>query len=270
MSVISFGQKLAFRFYQIRSGGCSIRLIVFGARLLIEKTFWMASHCLRIVWMSHVNGNAIAGVVRGEGSMYSESKPRRKMRRIDKLADADIRKLTQAAGLVLRAHQGKQIGYLRLIKLLYIANRESLRETGRPIVDDTVFAMKLGPVLSRTLNIIKRDHEPHCEFSAHIKTNEKTFQVELIDETGDDELSEFETDTLKEICARYKDKTDRQIVNETHDFPEWQRAWQAATAAKKGAAVIQDIDILNALGFADAEEMAKDLEVSRAFRHASA
>src|SRR5438105_4403367 len=61
----------------------------------------------------------------------------------------NLKKTVQAAAEFLRHEPGKQMSRLRLIKLLYIADREALLETGRPITSDTIVAMKHGPVLSR-------------------------------------------------------------------------------------------------------------------------
>lgn len=39
------------------------------------------------------------------------------------------------------------MSYLRMLKLLYLADRESLKETGHTITGDRVVAMEHGPVL---------------------------------------------------------------------------------------------------------------------------
>ena len=47
---------------------------------------------------------------------------------------------------------------MRLLKLLYIADRESLRETGRPITGGPVIAMERGPVLKEVYDLILGQH----------------------------------------------------------------------------------------------------------------
>jgi uncharacterized phage-associated protein len=44
------------------------------------------------------------------------------------------------------------MNYMRLLKLLYIAERETLGRTGRPIVGGPVTAMERGPVLLEVLD----------------------------------------------------------------------------------------------------------------------
>lgn len=50
--------------------------------------------------------------------------------------------------------EGGQINILKLIKLLYLADRESMDRYGEPISYDHLVSMDHGPVLSRTLNLI--------------------------------------------------------------------------------------------------------------------
>ena len=42
------------------------------------------------------------------------------------------------------------MSYMRLLKLLYLAERKSLAETGRPILGDRTIAMQQGPVMEAT------------------------------------------------------------------------------------------------------------------------
>lgn len=60
------------------------------------------------------------------------------------------RKATQAAALLLQLRGGK-MSYMKLIKLLYLADREALLQWGRPITTDRYVSMNRDPVLSRIL-----------------------------------------------------------------------------------------------------------------------
>ena len=63
-------------------------------------------------------------------------------------------KRLQAAGVLLGL-DGDRMERIRLLKLLYIADRELLAETGRTITGDRVVAMDHGPVLSQVYDLIK-------------------------------------------------------------------------------------------------------------------
>ena len=80
----------------------------------------------------------------------------------------DFEKALQAAAELLRHEPHQQMGRVRLMKLLYIADREALKEVGRPITCDSVVAMKHGPVLSRLYDIIKGQSLESPRFDEHI------------------------------------------------------------------------------------------------------
>ena len=57
-----------------------------------------------------------------------------------------------AAALILRA--GRAVGALRLMKLMYLVEREAMKRHVRPIVFDDIFAMPNGMALSRTYDLM--------------------------------------------------------------------------------------------------------------------
>ena len=68
-------------------------------------------------------------------------------------------KATQAAALMPEL-RGGQMSYLKLIKLLYLLDREALLRWGRPITTDTYIAMDNGPVVSRICDLIREEPDP--------------------------------------------------------------------------------------------------------------
>ena len=69
------------------------------------------------------------------------------------------KKTTQVASLFIEK-EGGTINYMKLIKLLYFADREALVSWERPLTGDTYFSMKHGPVLSNVLDIINNAGDP--------------------------------------------------------------------------------------------------------------
>ena len=63
------------------------------------------------------------------------------------------RKIAQIAAYFAQ-RQGGIINVLKLTKLLYLADRESLRQFGRPITYDLPVSMPHGPVLSRSKDLM--------------------------------------------------------------------------------------------------------------------
>src|SRR5438445_7076997 len=83
----------------------------------------------------------------------------------------NIDKTMQAIAALLHFHGTKEMSYLRMLKLLYIADRESLKETGRPITGDRIVAMEHGPVLSGVYNLVKGEHTAWPIWSEFFKKN---------------------------------------------------------------------------------------------------
>src|SRR3954470_18953244 len=76
------------------------------------------------------------------------------------------KKTSQAAALLV-AEAGGRMSKLKLIKLLYIADREALKNWERPITGDDPFSLDYGPVLSTTLNYAN-SKGPHPEWSKRL------------------------------------------------------------------------------------------------------
>ena len=68
------------------------------------------------------------------------------------------RKVSQMAAYFLYKRGGR-MSHLKLMKLLYLADRESLRLYGLSMTGDCLVSMPHGPVLSMTLNLMDGDVE---------------------------------------------------------------------------------------------------------------
>ncbi len=112
--------------------------------------------------------------------------------------------------------------YLKLIKLLYLADREALSRWGRPITTDHYVSMKEGPVVSNIYHLIGSEPLPNDEsvWHKHIRTV-SNWDVELVSDPSNDELSQAEEDLLNEIFQAHGHKNRWELVEETHKLPEW-------------------------------------------------
>jgi uncharacterized phage-associated protein len=132
-----------------------------------------------------------------------------------------IDKAMQAIGALLRFHDTKEMSYVRMLKLLYIADRESLKETGRPITGDHIVAMEHGPVLSGVFDLIKGQHSAWKAWSEHFKKS--GYRIELTSDPGNGKLSRYEIGKLRELAERYADKSEWDMIEIVHTFEEWKR-----------------------------------------------
>src|SRR3954451_19324827 len=102
----------------------------------------------------------------------------------------------QASAHLLRL-DGKRMGYLRLLKLLYIADREWLAETGDSITGDRALAMKNGPGLSPVYDLIRGDAAQSGQWDDFI--HKDGYTVALVKDPGRGDLSKGIIDKLSEV-----------------------------------------------------------------------
>ena len=132
----------------------------------------------------------------------------------------DASKAAQAAGVLLDFDDGK-MEYIRLLKLLYIADRESVKECGRPISYSQSVAMPYGPLSHEIYELIcgERDNDQHL-WSDFIRTHGN--YATMTADPGRGKLSKFEIEKLREVSRRFEHVPSFEIVDKTHEFPEWQ------------------------------------------------
>jgi len=135
----------------------------------------------------------------------------------------DPQKVTQMAAYFLQKRGGR-MSYLKLMKLLYLSDREAMSQFGESISDDQAVSMPHGPVLSQTLDLINGDSSA-AAWNAWI-AGEANYEVSLkvnINREALDELSDADLQIMDVIWARCGRMTRFQIRDYTHEHcPEWQ------------------------------------------------
>ena len=131
----------------------------------------------------------------------------------------DELKAAQAASILLE-RAGGSMPYIKLIKLLYLADRASLIDTGSPITGDRFVSMKYGPVLSSVLTLIKTTHlSESSNWGRYVRRN--YFDVVLVGSAQADHLSDYDEDLLNNIFDSYGSWNSWDVVDRTHALPEW-------------------------------------------------
>lgn len=149
---------------------------------------------------------------------------------------------TQAAARLLHKSSDR-MSHMKLIKLLYLADRRAILQWGRPITFDSYFSLPHGPVLSFTLDRINTEPDPTSPSYWHCYISERhDHEVQLNQPTPSDQLSPAEEALLDDIWAEFGHMTQWQLRDYSHTLPEWQDP--------QGSAIrIQVRDILRAEGF---------------------
>lgn len=129
-------------------------------------------------------------------------------------------KATQAAAILLNL-RGGSMSYMKLIKLLYLADREALLRWERPITTDRWVSMKNGPVLSNVYNLIREEPAPgeNGIWRNHIQST--GYDVRLVAPMDDDELSAAEVKLLHQVFALHGRRNRWELVDLSHTLPEW-------------------------------------------------
>ena len=176
------------------------------------------------------------------------------------------RKAAQAADYLLRLEKGR-MSYLKLIKLLYLADRRSLVETGLPITGDRMVSMDNGPVLSRIYDAIK-GLAPTLRVWRQYISSRQGYEVAV--QPGQpipqslaayDELSRYDIRILTETHLKYGQYPKWQLVKLLHrELPEWKNPRGSSTP-------IDPAEILRAAGKSNAEiqRIAREAESSLTF-----
>lgn len=133
----------------------------------------------------------------------------------------DSEKSLQAVAFLLRREPGHRMNYMRLLKILYIADREALRESSKPISGSCVVATKRGPLLDDVLKSIRGQHLATPRWAEFFRLD--NYQLEMLRDPGVGRLSRFAAEKLEEVAARYQGNDEWEMVEITRRFPEWQR-----------------------------------------------
>lgn len=153
-------------------------------------------------------------------------------------------KAAQAAAYLIQLHGG-HINVMVLIKLLYLADRMALIESGFPITGDQMVSMPHGPVLSQIYDSIK--WEPEGDPWYNYISEQNHHEVSLLQQDPKtDELSKYELGILKYIHKEYGHLNQYKLRDLTHDLPEW-------TDPRGSSLPIDPLTILRAEGKSDAE-----------------
>ncbi|HDZ6746253.1 Panacea domain-containing protein [Mannheimia haemolytica] len=145
----------------------------------------------------------------------------------------DELKIAQATAYLLHK-AGGTMEHIKVMKLLYLADRLSWQRYGYSISNDEYYSLPYGPVLSNTLNLIRGEEaslyqktsiwgEWIADKEDHKISLKKSVNTE--DEYFFDCLSESDTEILEEVFATFGNYKPFALVEYTHNpkyIPEWE------------------------------------------------
>ena len=167
----------------------------------------------------------------------------------------DVPKTIQAVCLLSKAMGKDRLEYISILKLLYIADRESWAERGAPITGDVPVAMKNGPVLSAVYSLVNLEREEDLPLWLRFLYRED-YDLEMKADPGTDRLSRYEVRKLTEVAERNVGLSWRELVALTHGFEEWRKNDPRQEGLKMLPIPLEDI--LRAVGRAEQVESIRD------------
>lgn len=131
-------------------------------------------------------------------------------------------KATQAAARLLKKRGGR-MSYMKLLKLLYLADRKALVEHSRPITYDRYVSMDHGPVLSQTYNLMVSEESPNApSYWRQYISGPDNYEVRLlVEEPPASELSPAQLEVLDSVYNEFGKLGRWDLVDFTHHLPEW-------------------------------------------------
>lgn len=136
-----------------------------------------------------------------------------------------VRKSAQVAAFFAKA-EGGSIHVLKLVKLIYLADRRFMEKYDCPILNDRFVSMGHGPANSMTLSYINGCEDRRADWDEFI-SDRADYKITLSNpdlELEDlDELSNAEIKVLSEIASKFKKWTRYRVRDYTHkNCPEWE------------------------------------------------
>jgi hypothetical protein len=174
----------------------------------------------------------------------------------------DIKKTVQVINYLLKRNRGK-INYTKLIKLLYIADREALAKYDATITGDKYCSMDNGPVLSEIYNLVLgRSSLVHQQLYWDGFFRRDAYDLVLMHENRlpADRLSEAEIAILDGVDSRFKRTPYSKMIEYVHDktrFPEIK--WEEA---KQSSLPLSIEDILRHMGRSEGEIQRLEREIA--------
>jgi hypothetical protein len=156
----------------------------------------------------------------------------------------DIDKTVAAAAFLAKKNDGS-ISTFFLMKMLYAAERDALSSWHRPITGDTFFAMKKGPILSRTYSLVNYEiagsNSDMIKWAKHFPKREG-HTIQLKEDPDFEFLSQLEVEALEKAFGFIMglEKSSGVIADVLHKmWPEWKDPTQFG--AKAVAMTLEDI-----------------------------
>lgn len=131
------------------------------------------------------------------------------------------KKATEVAAILLEKNGGK-MNYMKLIKLMYLIDREALAEWERPLTGDSYFSLPHGPILSFVYDAITAGVERGNTSYWQKHISKRNYDVSLKSSPETEELSKREIKLINRMFTKYRTYDQWKLRDYCHkNLPEW-------------------------------------------------
>lgn len=180
------------------------------------------------------------------------------------------RKAAQVIAYFASKTDNDTLPVLKAIKLVYLADRQSIADSGFPILNEDRVSMPHGPVNSTTRDYIEGYRRCPEGWSAYLD-DRANHQIcaKYSDDEDWDELSDFEIECLDRVWEKFGGMNEWELRDWTHDpnnVPEWENPGSSSTLIPierilRSVGVENYVDVAaNMKSFAACDEVIANLE----------
>ncbi len=140
----------------------------------------------------------------------------------------DVKKSAQVAGVLLSLSPNRTLDRIKLMKLMYLVDRESFSRYGATVSGDRLVSLPHGPGLSETLSALQGNSAYMADFSQWVVIKQGNLSHSLVEGVECENvglLSEADIEVITGIWDEFGHLNNWDLVNWTHDSkncPEWQ------------------------------------------------
>ena len=142
------------------------------------------------------------------------------------IVEFDFEKATQAINF-LAQKEGGAISKLKVVKLIWLVDRHHLRKYGRPVTNDTYYAMKFGPVGSSVKDLVECSDflgaEERSYVDLFLSCDKDANLISSKEKVDGDILSESDVESLNAVYAAFGKNSPGALVELSHEYPEWKK-----------------------------------------------
>lgn len=137
----------------------------------------------------------------------------------------DTSKIIQALAYLANYQPEKMLDNMKAYKLLWLADRYHLRQTGRTITGDVYYAMPYGIVPSDAKCLLENEKTKLKESkrykNKYLLLDMKKHQYKAVSEPDLQIFSDSDQEALDKVLEHYNDLDAMQLSELSHKFPEW-------------------------------------------------